>query len=36
MTRLPNKVGFPLLEELSRHENILGIKDTHSDPNRML
>lgn len=36
MTRLPNKVGLELLGELAKHENIVGIKDTHNDPNRML
>ena len=36
MTRLPNKAGLELLGELAKHENIVGIKDTHNDPNRML
>lgn len=36
MTRLPNKVEEKLLHQLAAHENIIGIKDTHNDPNRML
>lgn len=36
MTRLPNKVEMPLLHQLAKHENIVGIKDTHNDPGRMM
>ncbi len=36
LTRLNNKVSAELLKELSRHQNIWGIKDTHNDPGRML
>lgn len=36
MTRLPNKVEMPLLHQLAKHENIIGIKDTHNDPGRMM
>ena len=36
MTRLPNKVEEKLLHQLAAHENIIGIKDTHNDPNQML
>lgn len=36
MTRLPNRVEEKLVHQLAAHGNILGIKDTHNDPGRML
>ncbi len=36
MTRLPNRVSVDLLKTLASHERIIGIKDTHNDPGRML
>lgn len=36
MTRLPNRVEDKLVHQLAAHGNILGIKDTHNDPGRML
>lgn len=36
MTRLPNRISVDLMKELAGHERIIGIKDTHNDPGRML
>ena len=36
LVRLPNKILLPLVMELRKHENIVGIKDTHNDAARLL
>lgn len=35
LTRLNNKLQLPLLKRLAGHENILAVKDTHNDAERM-
>ena len=35
LTRLNNKLQLPLLKRLSKHPNILAVKDTHNDAARM-
>ena len=36
LVRMRNKVQIPILLEMSKHENIAGIKDTHNDAARMM
>lgn len=36
LVRLNNKLQIPLYQRLMKHENIIGVKDTHNDAERMV